>query len=60
MINGYQHILPNIHTEKYQRLNETTISILFNMGFKTVGNIKICGAKATFLLFCDHQDTKSD
>ena len=50
----------NIHPEKYQRLYGTFISILYKMQVNIVGILHIYGDRSIFLLFCYHQDTKSE
>ena len=52
----------NLYSPKniFQRLFETSIYIIFNMGGDIVANIHFYGDRAIFLLFCGHQDTKSE
>ena len=46
--------------EKYQRIYETRISIIYNMVEMIVVILDIYGATAIFLQCCDRQDTQSE
>ena len=46
-----------MHKEKYQSLYETSISIPHNMGENILTILHVHGARAIFLLFCDHYYT---
>ena len=42
----------------YQKIYETSISILYNMVEMIAAILNISGARAIFLQCCDHQDTQ--
>ena len=51
---------PILTQEKHQRLYGTTIYIIYKMGGGITVILPIYGARAIFLLFCNHQDTESE